>query len=450
MVPRLKRRRAPVDGRPVERELPPPTLSAGWRQALPLIETLGNSLECGLLLIDDHGAVVFASEAFGVMMGLSAKEVRALSPADLVAYLCGLVDDPPQRLREGRVLAGPTSSIVCEEFAIARPAASMVRWVARRLESPLRGQVVVCTDITAEQRLADSVDSLKKAQRQLMEVSRMAGMADVATTVLHNVGNVLNSVNVSAGLVLDRIRHAKVGGLGKAVRMLREQREGPGNKTAQLLDYLGLLATSFEEDARLVQSELVSLQKNIDHIKAIVSMQQSNARVTVGVEEKVMVSALVEDALKTLNMGGPENQRGVQVARQYQDGIRAELDRHKLLQILMNLLRNAVDAMISSEEKQITIRLRSAPPGRFVLEVQDTGCGIPPERLTSIFQYGFSTKRSGHGFGLHGSANLATEMGGSLTVRSDGAGRGATFTLELPLAARASSEGRTALPGSLY
>jgi two-component system, NtrC family, sensor kinase len=442
MVPRLKHGRAPDDLASVEREVS--SLSSGWRQALPLIETLGNSLECGLLLIDDRNEVVFASEAFGVMLGMTASQVRALTPEALVAYLCGLVDDPPQRLREGKVLAGPHASIVCEEFAIARPAESVVRWVARRLETPLRGQVVVCTDISAEQRLADSVDNLKKTQRQLMEVSRLAGMADVATTVLHNVGNVLNSVNVSAGLVLDRIRNAKVSGLGKAVKLLREQPSGPENKTPQLLEYLTLLAASFEEDAKVVQSELLSLQKNIDHIKAIVAMQQSHARVTGGVEEKVMVSALVEDALKTLNMGGADDKRAA-VTRDYQDGIRAQLDRHKLLQILMNLLRNAVDAMMTSEQKRITIRLRTGTTGRFVLEVQDTGCGIPPDRLTIIFQYGFSTKRSGHGFGLHGSANLATEMGGTLTVRSDGVGRGATFVLDLPLLSRHSSAEHPAL-----
>jgi signal transduction histidine kinase len=432
MVLRLKHGRAPDDLSSVEREVS--SLSSGWRQALPLIESLGNSLECGLLLIDDRGQVVFASEAFGVMLGMTASQVRALTPEALVAYLCGLVDDPPQRLRDGKVMAGPHASIVCEEFAIAR----------RLLGTPLRGQVVVCTDVSAEQRLADSVDNLKKTQRQLMEVSRLAGMADVATTVLHNVGNVLNSVNVSAGLVLDRIRNAKVSGLGKAVKLLREQPSGDGNKTAQLLDYLTLLAASFEEDAKVVQSELVSLQKNIDHIKAIVAMQQSHARVTVGVEEKVMVSALVDDALRTLNLGGADDKRAA-VTRDYQDGIRAQLDRHKLLQILMNLLRNAVDAMIASEEKRIVIRLRTGTPGRFILEVEDTGCGVPPDRLTTIFQYGFSTKRSGHGFGLHGSANLATEMGGTLTARSEGVGRGATFVLDLPLLTRHTSSELRAL-----
>ena len=67
------------------------------------------------------------------------------------------------------------------------------------------------------------------------------------------------------------------------------------------------------------------------------------------------------------------------------------------------------------------------------MEVTDNGEGIPKENLTRIFQHGFTTKKTGHGFGLHSGSNAAREMGGSLNVRSDGTGTGATFILELPL-----------------
>jgi two-component system NtrC family sensor kinase len=65
--------------------------------------------------------------------------------------------------------------------------------------------------------------------------------------------------------------------------------------------------------------------------------------------------------------------------------------------------------------------------------------GIAPENLTRIFSHGFTTRTDGHGFGLHSAALAAQQMGGRLTAQSDGPGRGATFTLELPVAAPATT-----------
>ena len=69
------------------------------------------------------------------------------------------------------------------------------------------------------------------------------------------------------------------------------------------------------------------------------------------------------------------------------------------------------------------------------IEVEDNGCGIRDEDLQRIFHHGFTTKKNGHGFGLHVSANAATEMGAKLHVHSDGPGRGASFFLDIPLEA---------------
>ena len=63
----------------------------------------------------------------------------------------------------------------------------------------------------------------------------------------------------------------------------------------------------------------------------------------------------------------------------------------------------------------------------------DNGIGIPADNLTRIFGHGFTTRKEGHGFGLHSGALAAKELGGALTVESDGPGKGATFTLEFPI-----------------
>jgi two-component system NtrC family sensor kinase len=115
------------------------------------------------------------------------------------------------------------------------------------------------------------------------------------------------------------------------------------------------------------------------------------------------------------------------------------VDRHKVLQILVNLLRNAKYALDAQAlaEKRLEIAIASNGVGKVAITVRDNGIGIAPENLTKIFRHGFTTKKEGHGFGLHSGALAAKQLGGSLTCQSDGLGHGAAFTLELPMAAPA-------------
>jgi C4-dicarboxylate-specific signal transduction histidine kinase len=113
------------------------------------------------------------------------------------------------------------------------------------------------------------------------------------------------------------------------------------------------------------------------------------------------------------------------------------LDKSRLLQILLNLMSNASHAMesIPADARKLTLAtalVRDSRGERLRITVRDEGEGIAPSHLASIFAHGFTTKKSGHGFGLHASAVAAIEMGGTLVAHSDGAGRGALFTLEVP------------------
>jgi signal transduction histidine kinase len=117
-------------------------------------------------------------------------------------------------------------------------------------------------------------------------------------------------------------------------------------------------------------------------------------------------------------------------------------DRHKVLQILLNLLRNAKDAVKASgnQERKIRIQMLRVNDERVAIRVADNGIGIEPASLVRIFSHGFTTKRDGHGFGLHSGALAAKQLGGSLSVDSPGTGGGATFTLELPINSAAARE----------
>lgn len=301
-------------------------------------------------------------------------------------------------------------------------------------------------DITRQKLDAEQLDKLN---RQLIDTSRSAGMADVATGVLHNVGNVLNSVSVSATVVADRLRHSKVLKLCRATAMLREQNSHLGDflttdpKGKLIPGFLSTVSEELASERTELIARMDAVGEHIKHIREIVTMQQNYAKVS-GVYENLSPMELVEDGLR-LNVAAFERHH-IELVREFEENLpKVCVDRHKFLQILINLLRNAKHAMehVVERERRMIIRMSMASSDRVKVVVSDNGIGIPPENMTKIFNHGFTTKKDGHGFGLHSGANAAKEMGGSLTARSDGHGQGAEFTLELPAAPPPGSEGKT-------
>ena len=307
-------------------------------------------------------------------------------------------------------------------------------WVAT-LRSQVRQRTRNLREEIEERKRAEA--ALKLAQEELLQSSRLAGMAEVATSVLHNVGNVLNSVNVSATLVFDRLKASKASDIARVAALLNEHASDLGGfvtrdpRGRQLPSYLDQLGQHLNHEKSFLMKELESLRNNIGHIKDIVAMQQSYTSFG-GVMERIQVTGLVEDALR-MNISALERHQ-VQVLRDYEAGLpMVTVDKHKALQILVNLISNANYACqeSASNDKRLTLRVRSAGE-RIRITVVDNGVGIPSQNLTRIFTYGFTTRKNGHGFGLHSGAIAAQEMGGSLLAQSDGPAKGATFILELP------------------
>jgi signal transduction histidine kinase len=303
------------------------------------------------------------------------------------------------------------------------------------IEHHKRTEAKLEAEIVERKRMESEVE---RTHQELLIASRQAGMAEVATSVLHNVGNVLNSVNVSAGVIAEKIRSSKLNNFGRAAEMLKAHANDLAHffehdlKGRQLPQYLGRLADHLGTEQKATLGELDSLRKNVEHIKGIVGMQQNYAKVF-GSTESVKPTDLVEDALR-MNSGALVRHE-VRVVREYAPGLPpVTVDKHKMLQILVNLICNAKKACDESiyPERLLTVRVQTEAD-HLKISVIDNGVGIPKENLTRIFNHGFTTRKDGHGFGLHSGALAAKEMGGTLLAHSEGMGKGSQFTLTLPL-----------------
>lgn len=396
-----------------------------------------------ILRKNPEGRITYANSAFGELIRLPLDKIISRVDYDLCTPELGV----KLRADDQRVLT--TRQVMEQEHVIDRKGESRRYLHCKRVplfdrEGKPVGIQVLFWDMT---RFRETEDKLKEAQRELVETSRLAGIAEMATGVLHNIGNALNSVNTSATVVAEAIRGLKLGGLSRVADLLRDQRgrmaeffaTDPRGK--QLPDYVVKLSEHLESERQLALHELVQLEQSVGHIKEIVVAQQSHARVS-GVVETVSPAELLEYALGISELS---LRRGnVAVTREFLPTPCVRVPKQKVLQILVNLVRNACDSVDESgrTDKRISFSLTVSTDGKVQIRITDNGVGISSENLTRIFAFGFTTKKAGHGFGLHSSALAARELEGSLVAASPGLGKGATFLLELPPA----PAGETAVP----
>jgi PAS domain S-box-containing protein len=309
------------------------------------------------------------------------------------------------------------------------------RWPLRDERGEIVGTFAYNKDITEIKRLEAA---LEKAHRDLVDASRQAGMAEIAVGVLHNVGNTLNSVNISANLAVARVRQSRVGNVGKVAHLLHEQKDRlvqfftADPRGGQLPEYLTQLGELLLTEQMSLLAELQSLQQGIDVVKQVVAAQQNHARST-SVVDRIPPVELLETALQLNKTALMRND--ITVVREFAEVPMIEATRPRLLQILAGLVCNAIEALDEGggDNRRLTVGVRSLP-GRVRIFVSDNGVGIDANNLTRVFNLGFTTKKDGHGFALHSSGLAAKEMGGSLLAESAGLGFGATFSIEFPVA----------------
>lgn len=416
--------------------MPPDTMVPG--PAEPGIAALHHAtfvqLPVGVGYATREGTFIWCNEAFDRMLGLEPGEHRQKT----IGELTHAADQESNGKMLSDLWEGRVNSYTMEKRYVRRDGTTL--WVnvtaamIRTADGTPVCSVGFLDDISRRKTMESEVERVQKA---LVDASRQAGMAEVATNVLHNVGNVLNSVNVSASIIAERLKNSKGSRLGDVATLLEQRRADLAQFIAsdprgqKLPQYIAGVAAQLAGERESLLQEINDLRTNLEHIREAVTMQQAYAR-RCGVLEKVAVIDLVEDSLR-MNTGALTRHH-VALKRDYQDHPEVTVDRHKVLQILVNLIRNAKYACDESghSAKQVTIRIEAVPEGARI-SVIDNGVGIAPEVMERLFSHGFTTRKSGHGFGLHSAALTASELGGKLTAESEGPGCGATFMLTLPL-----------------
>lgn len=325
------------------------------------------------------------------------------------------------------------------------------RWASNALVQPIERLTELAEEASSQVKVMDFpqragpeevrrlTQSFEAFVDKLKAASHQAGIAEVITSVLHNIGNVLNSLNVSAQMVQSQVSELKTDGPGLISNAIAEYKakgcsdpffkEHPVGK--ELESYLLTLGQRLEKDKNALQEEVSYLQQKIEHIKTIFSAQRDMAKHT-DLVETIQVRTVVEELL--LMAFAAEEVEDVTISNEIEESIVIETSKNKFIEIVVNLVRNALDSLAESQVVQPHIRFSASSLGdeRVTIQVEDNGMGIKEEDALSIFQHGFTTKKEGNGFGLHSCATKAEEMGGSLNFLSDGENAGALFILCLP------------------
>ena len=287
----------------------------------------------------------------------------------------------------------------------------------------------------SNEALTQEIQKKEEIHKRMVSLSHEAGKAEVATGVLHNVGNVLNSVNVSANMVRDNYAQSRLPSLRKLVNLLAEQddlsaflSDDPRGKTVP--GFLTGVVKRLEDEQAAARDEMHKLTEHVNHVKVVVAMQQSFAGVS-GLEEPVCLFKMFADAEMLLSNSIYRHE--IELVLDFEELPIVMLERQRILQVIVNLLKNAKDSLTAGRMENRRLTVRAGRQNEWLkIEVEDNGVGIAQDNLTKVFSHGFTTKRDGHGFGLHSCANTIQEMGGNLTVKSDGLGLGATFTITVP------------------
>lgn len=405
------------------------------KRAEAYVETILQASPGGLIVLDDQWRIERVNDTLLEISGYVMREVVGRRIELLIPQLH---EEATHGIGDGRNAdsGGQGGGHARNVWTIRKDGSVFPAHVSFR-QTTLQGReriLMAILDRTENARIEE--DRLRMEQ----DIAYSSGMAEVSSGVLHNVGNVVNSVNIAAYSAKSILRKGSVPLLERAVKLLKEHNEEPESlhrflvddpRGKRIIEFLEAAVEKLRSEGLSVEKELDELGESIQHIISIVANQQEFAS-SIGMVHEVTLSNFLDNAIALSGIEGSRLE--LQIDRAYEDGLSLMVDKHKLTQIVVNLLRNARDALAGSDTPERSIRLstHSSADGNVQISVSDNGVGISKENLARVFSHGFTTKPTGHGFGLHTSATAAQELGGALAVESEGLGHGASFIVTLP------------------
>ncbi len=297
-------------------------------------------------------------------------------------------------------------------------------------------------NMNLEDKVKERTKALEKAQKKVVENARAAGKAELAINVLHNIGNALNSVNIMVQQNNEIIIKSKVSALSQVNHLLEKHQEDIGRyisedpKGKKMFLLIGLLSEKILSEHREMEQNSQRLLKSIRIISDTISSQQKFAKAG-NYTENINLATIIQDTVQMQRtMARNEN---IVIETHFDQDIEFYADRLKFYQILTNLIVNARQILIENDFNNRILKISTqVKKDQVFIKILDNGKGIPKDLRNMIFNHGFTTKKTGSGFGLHSCANYATEMKGKLSVKSDDTkGKSYTeFTIQLPLLKR--------------
>jgi signal transduction histidine kinase len=273
------------------------------------------------------------------------------------------------------------------------------------------------------------VQRLSHTQTQLAQTSQAAGRSQVASTVIHNVGNVLTNVNSLIDAACDRTQRLRISPLNKLADRLRSEDQNIAMLEATP-DYLEGLAGSLLSDQQSISELLSTLNDNVRHIHDVIRAQRQHADQSLELRP-VALHDVIQEAISCCRARLEEDSVQVTVSGQLQ--VEIACDRSLMLQTMINLIGNARYAMRSLDSTSRHLQIRASADSRTAqIEFQDNGCGMTPETLARVFDAHFTTREGGTGLGLHFCAITLKRIGGTIEAASEGHGKGSVFTIRAP------------------
>ena len=316
-------------------------------------------------------------------------------------------------------------------FAVYRARVRSIREHNKQLERQVADRTSELQDKNRD--LKATLHELELTRSKLVEKARKAGMADVATGVIHNVGNILNSINVSVSIIDETLKDSRLENFKRANKMLADHLDDlehfilSNPKGKKLLQYYLKVEKPLEKEHEGIKIQKERLQEKVNLIIEAIAAQQNFAKADV-VKEKVDLRQICEDAL--ILQSGSIERHDLVVKKDYKHIDQVEIEKMKVMHVLFNLIKNAKESLIESEVDERIIAIACWQDADYVyLSISDNGTGISMADQNKIFNYGYTTKDKGHGYGLHSCANYMKEMNGQISVDSKGPGEGAAFTI---------------------